>query len=176
VETKKNVFMKIISPCLWFDNQAEKAVRFYETVFKNVQVKKTARYSAEASEASGRKAGSVMTVQFQLENVEILALNGGPHFRFTAGLSFAVSCGSEAEINEIWQKLSQGGKARMALGQYPWAEKYAWTADRFGVEWQLTSGRAKKQFNFIRAYFQTRRSTRWHATRRASPSCTVRFD
>jgi predicted 3-demethylubiquinone-9 3-methyltransferase (glyoxalase superfamily) len=76
-------------------------------------------------------------VNLKIEDLELEALNGGPHFKFTPAFSFFVSCSSEKEIQEKWKALSQGGSVRMALDKYPWAEKYAWTSDRFGVEWQL---------------------------------------
>jgi len=129
--------MTKISPCLWFDHQAEEAARFYATVFEKAKVGTITRYGKSGAEMAGRKEGSVMTVSFQLEDLELQGLNGGPLFRFTPALSFFVSCSSASEIDEKWRKLSAGGTVRMGLEKYPWAERYGWTADRFGVEWQL---------------------------------------
>lgn len=129
--------MKNISPCLWFNNQAEEAANFYKTVFKKVKIGRIARYSKSGSQVSGQMEGSVMTVAFEIENLEFLGLNGGPGFQFTPSFSFFVSCESVHEIDEMWGKLSSGGKIHMGLDKYPWAEKYGWTADKFGVEWQL---------------------------------------
>lgn len=129
--------MNKISPCLWFDGKAEEAVKFYTSLFKHSEIGATARYSAESAKVSGQAQGSVMTVEFKIENLSILALNGGPHFKFTPAMSLFVWCDSEKEIETLWQKLNEGGEARMALQSYPWAQKYGWTSDRFGVEWQL---------------------------------------
>lgn len=129
--------MKKIYPCLWFDHQAEEAAKFYSTVFSNSKIGNVARYGESMAQASGRKAGSVMTVEFSLEDLSFLGLNAGPLFKFSPSLSFFVSCDSEKEITEKWQKLSAGGQVRMGLDRYPWAEKYGWTTDRFGVDWQL---------------------------------------
>lgn len=149
--------MNTISPCLWFSNQAEEAVQFYTSLFKTSKIGPTARYSEAASKVSGQAKGSVMTVDFTLENLNILALNGGPHFKFTPAMSLFVWCDSEKEIDELWTKLSEGGETRMGLDTYPWAKKYGWTADRFGVEWQLIlqSNRQKiaPAFLFVDALF-----------------------
>lgn len=129
--------MQNIGTCLWFDNQAEEAAEYYSTVFKRTKVGRVARYGEAGAKVSGQKAGTVMTVDFELEGLKITGLNGGPMFKFTPALSFFVSCDNQEEITEKWKKLSAGGKVRMALDKYPWAEQYAWTADKFGVEWQL---------------------------------------
>lgn len=128
--------MKNISVCLWYDKQAEQAAEFYKTVF-NTQVGTIAKYSEAASQASGQPKGSVMTVDMKIEGLSVLALNGGPMFKFNPSSSFTVACTSKAEIEEKWKKLSQGGQVRMGLDKYPWAEAYGWTTDQFGVEWQL---------------------------------------
>ncbi len=129
--------MQNINPCLWFDNQAEEAVKFYASLFKNSQIGKTAYYGESGSEASGQKKGSVMTIEFELEGQKILGLNGGSYFKFTPALSFFVWCDTEEEIDKLWQGLSKQGQVRMELDQYPWAKKYGWTADQYGVEWQV---------------------------------------
>jgi predicted 3-demethylubiquinone-9 3-methyltransferase (glyoxalase superfamily) len=129
--------MKKIYPCLWFDRQAEDAAKFYQTVFAKTKIGETAHYSEPGAKVASMPPGSLMTIEFQLEDLAFLGLNGGPLFKFTPALSFFVSCNSEEEITETWRELSAGGKTRMGLDKYPWAEKYGWTADKFGVEWQL---------------------------------------
>lgn len=132
--------MKKISACLWFNDQAEEAVKFYKTVFDHVKVGKTARYGKSGAEVSGQKEGSVMTVSFEIEGFEFEGLNGGPMFKFTPAMSFFIYCKNDKEIKEKWKKLSDKGNVRMGLDKYPWAEQYGWVADRFGVEWQLIIG------------------------------------
>jgi predicted 3-demethylubiquinone-9 3-methyltransferase (glyoxalase superfamily) len=149
--------MKTIQSCLWFDHQAEEAAAFYTSLFKNSKVGKTARYGESAASVSGQKAGSVMTVAFELEGHRIVGLNGGPLFKFTPALSFFVWCDSEAEITGLWEKLSNAGEVRMGLDKYPWAPKYGWTKDKYGVEWQLILHGNKQKiapaFLFVDALF-----------------------
>jgi predicted 3-demethylubiquinone-9 3-methyltransferase (glyoxalase superfamily) len=137
--------MQKINPCLWFDHQAEEAANFYTSLFKNSKIGRIARYSDSGAQVSGQKKGSVMTIEFELEGQNITGLNGGPYFKFTPALSFFVWYESEDEINHLWEQLSKGGETRMALSQYPWAQKYGWTADRFGVEWQLIHSKHKQK-------------------------------
>jgi predicted 3-demethylubiquinone-9 3-methyltransferase (glyoxalase superfamily) len=137
--------MQKIVPCLWFDNQAEEAVHFYAKIFKNSKIGRITRYNASMAKASGQPMGSVMTVSFELEGFKAEALNGGPAFKFTPALSFYVNCESEAEIDEKWKHLSAGGQARMALDKYPWSEKYGWTTDKYGMEWQLIVAPGRKK-------------------------------
>ena len=119
--------MQKITPHLWFDNQAEEAVRFYVSLFKNSKILNVARYGDAGAKVSGRPAGSVMTVTFQLEGQEFIALNGGPHFKFTEAISFLVNCETQAEIDRLWEKLSQGGE------QGP----CGWLKDKYGLSWQI---------------------------------------
>jgi len=119
--------MQKITPHLWFDNQAEEAVRFYVSLFKNSKILNVARYGEAGAKVSGRPAGSVMTVTFQLEGQEFMALNGGPHFKFTEAISFLVNCETQAEIDRLWEKLSQGGE------QGP----CGWLKDKYGLSWQI---------------------------------------
>ncbi|MGE0614636.1 MAG: VOC family protein [Bacteriovoracia bacterium] len=123
--------------CLWFNDQAEEAAKFYCSLFKNSKFGEVVRYPEKVAQHVKAKPGSVMTVTFELEGHAILGLNGGPLFHHTPSLSYFVWCETEAEISELWKKLHEGGKARMGLDKYPWAERYGWTTDRFGVEWQL---------------------------------------
>lgn len=129
--------MNKIWTCLWFDQQAEEAVSLYKKVFKNSKVLAVTRYGKAGAEISGQKEGSIMNIDLELEGYVIQALNGGPLFKFTPALSFFVNCQSEDEINELWSQISTGGNVRMGLDKYPWAEKYGWTTDKFGVEWQF---------------------------------------
>lgn len=129
--------MQKIYPCLWFDGQAEEAARLYTSLFPRSKIGRAACYGKSASQASGQKEGTTMTVEFELEGQRILGLNGGAHFKFSPALSFFVLRNSEEAIDRLWEGLSSGGETRMPLNKYPWAEKYGWTTDRFGVEWQL---------------------------------------
>jgi predicted 3-demethylubiquinone-9 3-methyltransferase (glyoxalase superfamily) len=119
--------MQKITPCLWFDNQAEEAVNFYVSIFKNSKVGRIARYGEAGAEVSGRPNGSVMTVEFKLEGQEFLALNGGPIFKFTEAVSFVVNCETQEKIDEMWEKLSKGGEK----GQCGWLK------DKYGLSWQI---------------------------------------
>ena len=112
-----------ISPFLWFDHQAEEAVTFYTSIFKNSKVGTITRYG----EAGPGPKGSVMTVPFELDGQQFTALNGGPHFSFTAAISFVVNCETQEEVDEFWEKLSEGGK-QVECG---------WLTDKFGVSWQI---------------------------------------
>lgn len=129
--------MHRISPCLWFDNQAVDAAEFYTTVFKNSKVGLISHYGKAGSEVSGQKVGSVMTVDVQIEDLAFNCLNGGPAFKFTPAISFFVNCVNEQDATKLWKNLSEGGIIRMAFDKYPWADNYGWTADKFGVEWQV---------------------------------------
>ena len=117
--------MQRITPFLWFDNQAEEAVNFYVSVFKNSKVKEMTRYTGE--EPSGQK-GSVMTVSFELDGQEFVALNGGPQFKFTEAVSFVVNCGTQEEIDYYWEKLTAGGGEEVQCG---------WLTDKYGLSWQV---------------------------------------
>jgi predicted 3-demethylubiquinone-9 3-methyltransferase (glyoxalase superfamily) len=99
--------MQKITPFLWFDNQAEEAVNFYISIFKNSKIVNVARYGEEGAEVSGRPKGTVMTVTFEHQGQEFIALNGGPMFTFTPAISFFVNCETQEEVNEFWEKLSE---------------------------------------------------------------------
>jgi predicted 3-demethylubiquinone-9 3-methyltransferase (glyoxalase superfamily) len=102
--------MQKITPFLWFDNQAEEAVDFYTSIFKNSKILDIARYGEEGAKAAGRPKGTVMTVVFELEGQEFIALNGGPVFTFSPAISLVVNCETQEELDELWEKLSQGGE------------------------------------------------------------------
>ncbi|NWF90351.1 MAG: VOC family protein [Ignavibacteriaceae bacterium] len=129
--------MDNITPCLWFDNEAEEAAKFYTSLFDNSCVKKIAQFGKEGFEYHHKPEGSVMTVDFELNGQKFLALNGGPDFKFNESVSLFVYCGSEDRINYLYQKLTEGGSINMPLNKYDWSPKYAWVKDKFGVSWQL---------------------------------------
>jgi predicted 3-demethylubiquinone-9 3-methyltransferase (glyoxalase superfamily) len=116
--------MQKITPFLWFDNQAEEAVRFYASIFKNAKIGKIARYG----EAGPGPAGSVMVASDDLEGISITALNGGPNFKFTPAVSFVIDCKSQEEVDYFWEKLSEGGRT----------DQCGWLQDKFGLSWQVT--------------------------------------
>jgi len=116
-----------ITPFLWFADNAEEAAEFYTSVFRNSRIVTVTRYSAASAEASGRPRGSVMTVAFQIEGQDFIALNGGPMFQFTPAVSFVVNCETQEEVDELWEKLCEDGEP----GQCGWLK------DRYGVSWQI---------------------------------------
>jgi predicted 3-demethylubiquinone-9 3-methyltransferase (glyoxalase superfamily) len=116
-----------ITPFLWFDYQAEEAADFYVSIFKNARIREASRYDEAASKAAGRPKGSVMTVVFELDGQEFIALNGGPMFKFTEAISFVVNCETQAEVDHYWDKLTAGGQEVQC----------GWLKDRFGVSWQV---------------------------------------
>ena len=124
--------MQRISPFLWFDNQAEEAANFYVSVFKNSKIKGTTHYTGE--ELSGEK-GSVMTVSFQLDGQEFVALNGGPRFKFTEAVSFVVNCATQEEIDYYWEELSSGGGEEVQCG---------WLTDKYGLSWQVVPAKIRE--------------------------------
>ena len=116
-----------ITPFLWFDDQAEKAVKFYTTIFKKSRVLNVSRYGKFGEKAAGRPAGSVMTIEFELDGQRFVALNGGPHLKFNEAVSFVVNCRNQAELDYYWKKLSAGGNEVQC----------GWLKDKFGVSWQV---------------------------------------
>lgn len=121
--------MQKITPFLWFDDNAEEAVRFYTAVFKNSRVTAVTRYNEESAKASGRPMGSVMTIAFQLDGQDFVAINGGPPFKFSEAVSFVVNCESQDAIDYYWEKLAAGGDEN--------AQQCGWLKDRFGLSWQV---------------------------------------
>jgi len=119
--------MQKITPCLWFNNKADEAAEFYVSLFKNSRVESISRYDANGAEASGMPEGSVMTVKFIIDGEEFLGLNGGPMFNFTPAISFIVNCGTQEEIDRLWDKLSEGGEKSMC----------GWLQDKYGISWQI---------------------------------------
>jgi predicted 3-demethylubiquinone-9 3-methyltransferase (glyoxalase superfamily) len=127
--------MQKITPCIWFDDKAEEAADFYISVFNDGKIKIVARYTAETP--SKKPVGSVMTVLFEIEGMEFLALNGGPIFKPNPSISFFVNRQSAEEVEALWDKLSEGGQALMPLDSYPFSEKYGWVQDKYGLSWQV---------------------------------------
>lgn len=141
--------MKNIFPFLWFDNQAEEAVNFYVSTFATVfdssagEKKSSVLFTNRYGEAGPGLKGSVMIMNFRLIGKEFTALNGGPvkDFTFNPSISFFINCKNDEEINELFRKLSSGGKIRMPLDKYPFSEKFVWIDDKFGISWQLNLAR-----------------------------------
>jgi predicted 3-demethylubiquinone-9 3-methyltransferase (glyoxalase superfamily) len=119
-----------IAPCLWFDNQAEEAANFYVSVFKNSKIVRIARYPKAGQEIHKRPAGSVMTVEFELNGQPFTALNGGPEFKFNEAVSLQVLCRNQEEVDHCWNRLTQGGD--------PKAQQCGWLKDKYAVSWQVT--------------------------------------
>ncbi|TWT03400.1 VOC family protein [Planococcus sp. CPCC 101016] len=118
-----------ITPNLWFDMNAEEAVDFYTSVFRNSKAGSKTYYTHAGKEIHGIDAGKILTIEFQLEGQDFLALNGGPTFQFTEAVSFIINCESQEEIDYYWTKLTQGGDEK--------AQECGWLKDRFGVSWQV---------------------------------------
>jgi predicted 3-demethylubiquinone-9 3-methyltransferase (glyoxalase superfamily) len=118
-----------ITPCLWFDHRAEDAAKFYTAIFPNSKIVAVTRYGTAGHEIHQRPAGSVMTVEFELDGHTFTGLNGGPLFQFNEAISFQVMCDTQEEIDRYWAKLSEGGD--------PKAQQCGWLKDKFGVSWQV---------------------------------------
>lgn len=120
--------MQKITPFLWFNNNAEEAVNFYVSIFKNSKIKSLARYDDAGAAASGMPKGTVMTISFQLAGQDFAAINGGPIFKFTEAISFAVDCATQDEVDELWDKLTADGGSPSQCG---------WLKDKYGLSWQI---------------------------------------
>lgn len=118
-----------LTPCLWFDGQAEPAAKFYTSIFKNSKITATAHYGDAGKEHHGQKAGSVMTVAFELEGQSFVGLNGGPIFKISEAISFQIDCETQEEVDYYWEKLNEGGD--------PECQACGWLKDKFGVSWQV---------------------------------------
>jgi predicted 3-demethylubiquinone-9 3-methyltransferase (glyoxalase superfamily) len=129
---KKNLVttsvMQKITPFLWFDGKAEEAAKFYTSVFKNSKIGKIARYGKEGYEVHQKPAGTVMTVEFEIDGQKFVALNAGPEFKFNEAVSFAVDCKSQEEVDTYWKKLTEGGEESVC----------GWLKDKYGLSWQIT--------------------------------------
>lgn len=123
--------MQKITTCLWFNNQAEEAVNFYTSIFKNSKIGSTSRYDKASAEVSGQPEGSVLVITFELDGREFMALNGGPLFKFTEAVSLVINCESQQEVDYFWEKLTEGGEESQC----------GWLKDKFGLSWQVTPTR-----------------------------------
>jgi predicted 3-demethylubiquinone-9 3-methyltransferase (glyoxalase superfamily) len=121
--------MQRITPCLWFDSEAEAAARFYTGIFKNSKIGAITRYTEAGREFHGKEPGAVMTVAFELDGQSYTALNGGPIFKFNEAVSLQVNCATQEEIDYYWAKLSEGGDQQ--------AQQCGWLKDKFGLSWQI---------------------------------------
>jgi len=129
--------MQKVTPHLWFDKEAEDAVKFYTSLFPNSKTGNASRYGKEGFEIHRMPEGTVMTQDFQIAGLSIIALNGGPVFKFNPSVSFTVSCSEVAELDRLWSALSDGGSILMPYQEYPFSKKYGWCNDKFGLSWQL---------------------------------------
>ena len=145
--------LRKITPCLWFDGQAEDAAKHYVSIFENSKIGKISRYGEEGTDIHGREPGSVMVVEFELEGQTFIGLNGGPQYTFSEAISFIVGCETQDEVDYFWEKLSEGGKG-VACG---------WLKDKFGLFWQvvpnvlqqlLTEGDAEQAARVTKAFMQ----------------------
>jgi predicted 3-demethylubiquinone-9 3-methyltransferase (glyoxalase superfamily) len=118
-----------ISPCLWFDHQAEEAASFYASIFRNSKIGRISRYGEAGRETHRKPPGSVMTVAFELDGQAFTALNGGPIFKFNEAISLQVNCETQEEIDYYWEKLGAGGDEK--------AQQCGWLKDKYGVSWQI---------------------------------------
>ena len=119
--------MQKITVNLWFDDKAEEAVNFYTSIFKNSKILNVVRYTTDGAKVSERPQGSVMTVAFQLEGQNFLALNGGPTFKFTEAISLIINCETQEEVDYFWENLSKGGEEGVC----------GWLKDKYGLSWQV---------------------------------------
>lgn len=118
-----------ITPCLWFDTEAEEAANFYASVFKDSKIGRITRYGKEGFEIHGKPEGTVLTIEFELNGQKFTALNGGPQFKFNESISFQLPCDTQDEIDYYWEKLSEGGDEK--------AKQCGWLKDKYGVSWQV---------------------------------------
>ena len=121
--------MQKITPCLWFDDKAEEAAKFYASIFKNSKIGDVTYYGKEGFEIHRKEEGSVLTVDFEIEGQKFVALNGGPIFKFNEAISFQVHCETQEEVDYYWEKLSEGGDEK--------AQICGWLKDKYGVSWQI---------------------------------------
>lgn len=129
--------MQKITPCLWFDQNAEEAAKFYASIFKNTKITAVTRYGDAGAKASGMPKGTAMTVSFSIFGQKFLGLNGGPIFKFTPAVSFIVNCETQKEIDRYWLKLSEGGQPNQC----------GWLTDKFGLSWQIVPSALSKMMS-----------------------------
>jgi predicted 3-demethylubiquinone-9 3-methyltransferase (glyoxalase superfamily) len=145
-----------ITPCLWFDTEAEEAAKFYCSIFENSKITHVGRYGEEGHDIHGKEAGSVMVAAFELNGQPFVALNGGPQFKFTEAVSFQIHCETQAEIDYFWKRLTEGGEEGHC----------GWLKDKYGLSWQvvptplikmLSSGDREKSERVTKAFLQMRK-------------------
>jgi predicted 3-demethylubiquinone-9 3-methyltransferase (glyoxalase superfamily) len=127
-----------ITPCLWFDTEAEEAARFYTSIFPNSRIGHISRYPDAGKEVHGKPEGAVLTVEFELDGVAFTALNGGPQFQFNEAVSFQVGCDTQEEVDYYWEKLGAGGGGEDG--------PCGWVKDRYGLSWQIVPRVAIEMF------------------------------
>jgi len=137
--------MTKIIPHLWFDDQAEEAAKFYISIFDNSSIKSRTEYVADTP--SNKPIGSLMTINFILDGVEFIGLNGGPEFEFNPSISFIIKCSTVEEVDYYWKQFIEDAQVLMPLNEYPFSKRYGWLNDKFGVSWQI---------NYVEDNFQTR--------------------
>ena len=130
--------MQKIGTCLWYDNNAEEAVNFYTSIFKNSKIGRVLRYDSASAAASGQPEGTILTIEFELEGQEYTALNGGPIFKFNESVSLIVNCKSQEEVDYYWNALTANGGQESQCG---------WLKDKFGLSWQITPTRLVELIN-----------------------------
>jgi len=128
-----------ITPHLWFAHEAEEAVAYYTSIFKNSKIGSISRYGEAGHEIHGMEAGTVMSIEFKLEGMQFAALNGGPAFRFNEAISLIVNCETQEEVDYYWEKLGEGGD--------PEAQQCGWLKDKYGLSWQITPVGAVEMLN-----------------------------
>lgn len=139
-----------ITPCLWFDSEAEEAAKLYTSLFEGGRIGAISRYTEVGQELHNKPPGSVMTVEFEIAGLRCVGLNGGPQFRFTPAFSLFVSCANAAETETIFSTLAEGGTVLMPLQAYPFSPRFGWCTDRFGLSWQVNAApRAQRIAPFL---------------------------
>lgn len=133
--------MQTIVPHLWYDDQAEQAAQFYCSLFRDASLGEVTHYGKAGFDLHGQPEGKVLSVPFTLGGDTLVAINGGPHFRFTPAISLFVVLETAAEVDTIWNGLVEGGGVMMPLDRYPWSERYGWLSDRYGLSWQVMLGK-----------------------------------
>jgi len=165
--------MQKIIPHLWFDNEAEEAADYYVSIFNNSKKLVVEYYDQASAAVSGQPAGSILGVEYEIEGFRFYNINGGSYFKVNPAISFFVNCRSEEEVEQLWNKLSAGGRVLMPLDKYPFNDQYGWTEDKYGVSWQLmvcsdceqkiipslmyvgeNSGRAEEAIKFYTSVFE----------------------
>ena len=131
-----------IVPCLWFDDQADQAAKFYTQILPKGRITATSHYPESKDNPSGKPRGSVLTVEFEVAGQRFTALNGGPQFIINPSISFFVQVDSPSEANRLFAAFAENGKVLMALDTYPFSDRYGWVQDRFGVSWQVITGQS----------------------------------